>query len=78
MSRTVFKACLILVALLLTITFCVLMIPALIENFDIIAAFGAGSVNPFAAGYSTELLFYWIVLAVWVWFEASNDGIRHG
>ena len=78
MSRTVFKACLIFAALLFTIIFCVLMIPALIENPDIIAAFGAGFVNPFAAGYSTDVFFCWFVLAVWVWFEASNDGIKHG
>jgi uncharacterized membrane protein len=78
MSNTVFKACLMLAALLFTIIFCFLVIPALIESPNIIEAFAAGFVNPFAAGYSTDVFFCWFVLAVWVWFEASSHAIKHG
>ena len=50
----------------------------LIGNPDIIGAFAAGFVNPFAVGYSTDVFFCWFVLAVWIWFEASTQAIRHG
>jgi hypothetical protein len=46
MSHMVFKAWLILAALRLTVIFRVLMIPTLIRNPDISAAFTAGFVNP--------------------------------
>ncbi|MGJ8687642.1 MAG: DUF2834 domain-containing protein, partial [Spongiibacteraceae bacterium] len=78
MSERVLKTYLILVALLFTIIFCFMVVPPLIESPDIVAAFAAGFVNPFAAGYSTDVIFCWLVLAVWVWFEASNNGIKHG
>lgn len=57
MSEGIFRASLLLAAVLFTAIFCVLVIPPLIENPDIIAAFAAGFVNPFAAGYSTDVLF---------------------
>ncbi|MFT6286203.1 MAG: hypothetical protein ACJA09_000947 [Alcanivorax sp.] len=78
MNDVVFKTCLLLAALLFTTIFCFLVIPPLVVNFDIIGAFAAGFINPFAAGYSTDVLFCWLILAVWVWFEASSLAIRHG
>lgn len=78
MSDTVFKACLYVAALLFTVIFCILVIPPLLENPDVIGAFAAGFVNPFAAGYSTDVFFCWFVLAVWVVFEASRLDIKHG
>jgi hypothetical protein len=56
-STAVFKAYLMLAALLFTIIFCLLAIPALIERPNIIEAFAAGFVNPFVAGYSTDVIF---------------------
>ena len=73
-----FKACLILSAILFSAIFFYLVIPELLKDPDIIGAFAAGFVNPFAAGYSTDVLFCWFVLAVWVWFEASSRSIKHG
>jgi Terpene cyclase DEP1 len=78
MNESGFKASLVISALLFTGIFCFLVIPPLIENPDIIGAFAAGFVNPFAAGYSTDVFFCWFVLAVWIWFEASTQAIRHG
>ena len=78
MNENVFKFCLLLSALLFTIIFRVLVVPPLIKNPDILAAFAAGFVNPFAAGYSTDVFFCWFVLAVWVWFEASSQAIKYG
>lgn len=78
MTDDVFKACLWLAAVLFTIIFCLLIIPPLTENPDIIGAFTAGMVNPFAAGYSTDVFFCWLVLAVWIWCEASCLAVKHG
>jgi hypothetical protein len=78
MNEPVFKICLLLAALGFTGIFCFLVIPPLIDNPDIIQAFAAGFVNPFAAGYSTDVFFCWFVLAVWVIFEASNHTVKHG
>ena len=78
MSEKVFKVCLYLAAALFTVIFCVLVIPPLIASGDVIGAFAAGFVNPFAAGYSTDVFFCWSVLAVWVWFEASTQSVKHG
>jgi hypothetical protein len=78
MSESVFKTSLYLAALVFTGIFCFLVIPPLIENPDVIGAFAAGFVNPFAAGYATDAIVCWFVLAIWVCFEASNSAIRHG
>lgn len=78
MTDSVFKACLWLAAVFFTITFCFLIIPPLIENPDVIGAFAAGFVNPFAAGYSTDVFVCWFVLAVWVWYEASRYDVKYG
>ncbi len=78
MSESVFRACLYFAAFLFTVIFCVLVIPPLIESRDVLGAFAAGFVNPFAAGYSTDVFFCWFVLAVWVWFEASTHSVKHG
>ncbi|MFT6051110.1 MAG: putative membrane protein YfcA [Halioglobus sp.] len=78
MNGVMFKTCLLLISLLFTTILCYLVIPPLIENPNIIEALAAGFVNPFAAGYSTDVFFCWFVLAVWVWFEASNLDVKHG
>ena len=78
MSESVFKVILVLAAVFFTGFFAVVVVPPLMEDPDIIGAFAAGFVNPFSAGYSTDVLVCWAVLAVWVVFEARQYGIRHG
>jgi len=78
MSEKIFLACILFAAVLFTVIFCFLVIPPLIESGDVIGAFAAGFVNPFAAGYSADVFICWFVLAVWVWFEASTQSIKHG
>jgi hypothetical protein len=78
MNEKVFRVCLIFAAIFFTVAFCFLVIPPLIDSRDVIGAFAAGFVNPFAAGYSTDVFVCWFVLAVWVWFEASTQSIKHG
>ena len=52
--------------------------PPLIAEPDVVGAFAANFVNPYAAGYSTDVLLCWVALAVWVVHEASAYGVRHG
>jgi len=76
MNDKLFKISVGIVALAFTIIFCILMIPPLMENPDIIGAFAAGFVNPFASGYSTDAICCWIVLLLWVIYEAPK--VKHG
>ncbi len=69
MTEKIFKASISLVAILFTIIFCMVVIPPLIENPDIIAAFAAGFVNPYASGYSTDVFCCWFILFFWVVYE---------
>lgn len=78
MNDRVFKTALACVAAAFTIIFCVVVIPGLIAEPDLIAAFGAGFVNPFAAGYSTDVIMCWVVLAIWIVYEAKVFSVRHG
>lgn len=65
-------------AVLFTAYFCAVVVPPLIGNPDILGAFAAGYVNPYASGYSTDVFVCWAILAVWVWYEASNHSVRYG
>ena len=58
--------------------FAVTCVPALVETGDVPGAFAAGFVNPFAAGYSTDVLFCWAVLALFVVYERRTRGVKHG
>ena len=53
-------------------------VPAVLETGDVLGAFAAGFVNPFAAGYSTDVLFCWAILARFIVYEARTRGVKHG
>ncbi len=78
MSETLFRTLLVLLGLGFTIAFCVIVVPPLIESGDIIGGFAAGFVNPYASGYSTDVLMCWAVLAAWVIYDAGANNIKHG
>ncbi len=78
MSESLFKSLLWLLALGFAAAFAYLCIPPLIENPDIIGAFGAGFVNPYSSGYAIDAIMCWWVLTVWVIYEAKNSGVKHG
>lgn len=78
MTDALFRSLIIAVAIIFTVFFCVTVIPPLLENPDVVGAFMAGFVNPFAAGYSTDVILCWVLLAIWVVFERSNHSIKHG
>jgi hypothetical protein len=78
MNEKKFRIIIITIAVVFTVLFCAVVVPPLIDNPDIIGAFGAGFVNPYASGYSADVIACWMILAVWVRFEASTLSIKHG
>ena len=78
MSERQFRIAIIAVALAFTALFCVVVVPPLIEKPDILGAFAAGFVNPYASGYSADVISCWIILAIWVAFEKKSRSVQHG
>ena len=78
MNEKTFKALLASTATIFTLIFCVMVIPAFFENPDIISAFAAGFVNPFASGYSADVILCWLVLLIWIVHEATQLSVRYG
>ena len=78
MTQTTFKALLILIALGFAAAFTIICVPPLLASGDVVGAFAAGFVNPFASGYSLDAISCWTVLAVWVIHEARTLGVRRG
>lgn len=76
MKELIFKAGLFLSVLGFLLIFCGFVLPALIKNPDIPGAFAAGFVNPFAAGYSSDVIGCWSILLFWVIYE--SDKIKGG
>ncbi|MFK7863733.1 MAG: DUF2834 domain-containing protein [Pseudohongiellaceae bacterium] len=65
-------------ALLFTGVFAVVVVPPLVADPNILAAILAGFVNPYAAGYSTDVILCWIVLCLWIVQEARTKSVKHG
>lgn len=78
MTDTLFKNLILAVAIIFTVFFCFTIIPALIANPDIIGAITAGFVNPYASGYSTDVILCGLVLAIWIIYEAKQHSIKSG
>lgn len=78
MTESTFTAVLYAAAALFTAIFAVVVVPPLIAEPDIIGAFAAGFVNPYASGYSSDVLICWVILAAWVAYEARTHGVKHG
>ena len=78
MPEPIYKAILVVAALFFTAFFAVTVLPPLFENPDLWGAFAAGFVNPYSSGYSTDVLVCWVILAVWVAYEAKAYGVRKG
>jgi len=73
-----FHIAVIAVAACFTALFAFVVLPPLIDDPDIVGAFGAGFVNPYSSGYSADVIACWLILAAWVVFEAKSKGVRHG
>lgn len=78
MNDKIFRWSLFIVAIGFTITFCIIVLPPLLANPDIIGAFSAGFVNPYASGYSADVLFCYLALVIFVIYDAKRFGVKHG
>ncbi|MEM7612922.1 MAG: DUF2834 domain-containing protein [Pseudomonadota bacterium] len=78
MSERTFRLANIIIAIGFTVVFCIVVLPPLLTEFDVLGAFAAGFVNPYATGYSTDVFFCWAALAVWVVHEAREYHVRNG
>ena len=78
MSERVFLVCVTGVGLGFAGVFVVMVLPPLWADPDLFGAALAGFVNPYAAGYASDAIACWMILAVWVIYEARARGIRHG
>jgi hypothetical protein len=78
MSERVFCGTIVLIAAGFSAYFAAVVIPPLIENPDIVGAFGSGFVNPYSSGYSADVFACWAILAAWVLFESKTYSVRGG
>ena len=78
MNQKVFRVSIAAVALAFTGLFCALVIPALMEDQDIVGAFSAGFVNPYSSGYSSDVIACWVILALWIVYEAKAVPKKYG
>ena len=78
MHQNTFHAIVLALAALFTAIFAVIVVPPLLAEPDVIGAFAAGFVNPYASGYSSDVLVCWLILATWVLYEHKTLGVRHG
>ncbi len=76
MRTTLFQGSLAAIAVLFTCIFGMVVIPPFLEQPDLVGAFAAGFVHPFASGYAVDVLCCWAILLVWVIAEAHK--VRHG
>lgn len=78
MSQSLFKVLLVLLGGGFALAFAWLVVPPLLVSGDVVGAFAAGFVNPYASGYALDVITCWCVLALWVTYERARFGVRHG
>ncbi|GAB5498798.1 MAG: hypothetical protein PsegKO_11090 [Pseudohongiellaceae bacterium] len=78
MNDKFYKAALALIAIGFSLVFSIVVVPPLIENPDVPGALAAGFVNPYAAGYSADVLFCWAALAVLIIYERKALSVKYG
>lgn len=78
MNRNTYALLLWILGLGFALAFSAMVMPAVVRDGDVMGAFAAGFVNPYAAGYALDAILCWCVLAVWVAHEARSRRVRHG
>ena len=76
MREILYTLGLLAICLLFTGVFIFVVIPPLIETPDIMGAFAAGFVNPYASGYSADVICCWLILCIWVIYESRQ--VKYG
>lgn len=78
MTKRVFLSLLAIIALGFTLAFTVIVVPHIVQSLDVVAAIAAGFVNPYSSGFALDTLTSWLVLVIWILYEAKNKNIKHG
>ena len=78
MSKHVYEILVILLGAAFAVAFAVIVVPPLLESGDVVGAFAAGFVNPYSSGYSLDAILCAFILIVWVLYERTALGIKHG
>jgi hypothetical protein len=79
MPDTRFHWTLLFLAAAFTAALAVVVVPPLIEDdLGVIQAFRDGFANPYASGFALDTMFTFLVLTVWVVYEAQYRGVRRG
>lgn len=78
MSQRAFVYIIGAIGLAFTLVFAILVMPSLLKDLSIATALSSGFVNPYSTGFSLDTLSSWLVLTVWIIYEARSSGIRHG
>ncbi|HEY1076504.1 MAG TPA: DUF2834 domain-containing protein [Fontimonas sp.] len=78
MNLASFKFLLVVLGAGFAVAFAVMVVPPLLASGDVVGAFAAGFVNPYSSGYALDAIMCWCVLAIWVLYERSTLGLRHG
>ena len=74
MPKNLYVGLLLLIGVGFAVAFAALCVPPLLDDPDVLGAFAAGFVNPYASGYSLDAVCCWIVLAVFVGYERVRWG----
>lgn len=78
MSERVFRLIVSLAGGAFLAVFVAVVIPPLLAEGDVMGAFAAGFVNPYASGYSSDVLACFAILTAWILYERQRYGVRHG
>lgn len=78
MSKKLFEALTVIFGLAFTLAFFVIVVPALLVDGDVVGGFAAGFVNPYASGYSLDVIITGLILVSWILFERKTQGVKHG
>ena len=78
MTYKLFKSILVLMIISFTAFFFAYFLPPIIKNPDIFGVLKAGFVNPYATGYSIDLIACWVVLILFVLYESKTKSIKYG
>ena len=66
------------VGIAFTLAFSFTVAPLLLQTFDILGAITAGFVNPYSTGFALDTLSSWLVLTIWIAYEAKTLNVRYG
>lgn len=77
-GRSLFEALCALVGIGFAAFFFIKVLPPVLATGDVVGAFAAGFVNPFAAGYSTDVILCAVLLAIWIFYERQAHGVKYG